>query len=42
MARLRAQLAEIDRMAAAIKGQQEAISELPAALLRRAFEDLAA
>ena len=42
VARLREQLAAIDVMSAAIREQQAAIAALPAALLRRAFEDLAA
>ncbi len=41
-AELREQIAVIDAMEAAIQAEREAIDALPAALLRRAFEDLAA
>lgn len=41
-AELREQIAVIDAMEASIQAEREAIEALPAALLRRAFEDLAA
>jgi type I restriction enzyme S subunit len=41
-AELRERLAAIDAMEVSIRGEQEALEALPAALLRRAFENLAA
>jgi len=39
-ARLKGQLAAVDHTSLAIRGQLEAVDALPAALLRRAFEDV--
>ena len=42
VAELRERLAAIDAMDVSIRAEREAIEALPAALLRRAFQDLAA